>query len=382
MKAYLVTEQEMLDKVLALRHDIFVIEQGVDPSIEHDHYDVLDNSEVEHFALVIKDEIVIGTCRCLKIDEHSVRLGRFAIHKNLRHQGFGLKFLRIIQDYYYHKQVENIIIHAQKEAIPFYTDAGYIPYGEPYLEAGIEHQNMRLVLYQHFYTRFADYYEQIFPVNDNKKQVIIDFIIDKETVLDIGCATGEVMEIINSSNKQASGIDLDARMIALAQEKNLNAWQMDMKEIDALQETYDGLLCLGNTLVHLDNLNEIDKFFKDAHQLLNNQGELFIQIVNYHRVLEKNVSQLPTLYSDSMDASLERYYEQKDEKIQFKNILTIAKNQYHSSVSLYPLTHDSLKQLATNNGFEVIGEFGSYNKDSFNPIESQQYLVHLKKANH
>lgn len=380
MKTIRVTTQDLLDKVLALRNEVFVNEQGVDPQIEQDPFDTIDNPLVDHFALVIKDDIVIGTCRCIHTDSQTIRLGRFAIDHRLRHQGFGIKFLKIICDYYYQKQIESVIIHAQNQAVSFYTSAGFKPFGKPFLEAGIEHQSMRYILFQHFYTRFANVYDEIFPLSGPKKSFLEDFLKDKNSLLDVGCATGEALHLAKSLNIDAMGIDLDNQMIFIAHEnKNLNAVVMNMKDVKSINQSFDSMICLGNTLVHLDNENEINQFLSDAYQLLKPNGELCIQIINYDRILSKKIMALPKLSNPSKTIFLERNYEQNDKHIIFKNTLTIAKKQYLSSVQLFPIMPKSLKQLALNNKFKVLKEYGNYKKDPFDKNESVQYLIYLKK---
>lgn len=379
MKTIKVDNIEMLNKVLDLRVQIFVNEQGVDPNIERDEYDVLDNPEVDHFALTIKEDVVIGTCRCRRIDEHTMILGRFSIHPVLRHQGFGLKFLRVIQDYYYHQKVENILIHAQQHAISFYESAGYKPFGETYFEAGIPHQNMKLTLYQHFYTRFSDVYDEIFPLKNDKLNFLTEFIQDKESVLDIGTATGSFLQLAQEHQLNAQGFDLDARMVSLAQEKNLNVWQMDMNDLNTITDNFDLITCLGNTLAHLDNLEDLDKFMKENYRILNNQGELLIQVVNFNKTLKDDVHKLPTLYNDSKTISLEREYKKNDYKLHFNNVLTIAKSQYNSTVDLYPFTSHQIRKAALKHNFKILSEYGDYSKEVYDSNDSQRYIVILKK---
>ena len=379
MKTIIVDNQNLFENVLDFRHQIFVKEQGVDTYIDQDHYDVLGNPSVDHFCLVIKEDVVIGTCRCIKIDEHTIQLGRFAVHSLLRHQGIGLKFLRNIHSYYYSKKVESVVIQAQHHAINFYTNAGYEPFGDTYLEAGIIHQDMKLTLYQHFYTRFSAVYDQIFPLISVKKDFIEAFIASKESLLDIGCATGELVKLAQGHNLRAAGFDLDEKMITIALNKNLHVWQMDMVHLNTVSEKFDAITCVGNTLAHLESLEALDAFFKDTKALLTDSGQLLIQVVNYHKILKQGINQLPTLYNHNKRISLERRYEGNDSKLHFKNILTISKIQYHSSVELYPFSPQQIREAASKYKFKIINEYGSYQGDGFNPTDSFQYILVLEK---
>lgn len=381
MKTIKVTTPEMLEKVLQLRNEVFVNEQKVDPALENDEYDTLDNPIVDHFALVIKENTVIGTCRCLHSEPHSIRLGRFAIHQSVRHQGFGLKFLKSIHNYYYQHKIENIIIHAQKQACSFYYTAGYRPFGEEYLEANIVHIKMKQTLFHTFYTRFASVYEEIFPLNKMKKELITQFTQNKKSIFDIGCATGEAVKFIQTLNKEAYGIDLNSTMVQIARDQKLPVDVMDLKNIGTLNRTFDGLICIGNVLVHLSNTQEINQFFADAYQLLNSKGQLFIQIINYHKILEQSITSLPTLKNQTNDNSLERNYQLIDNYIHFISTLTISKKQYTDTTILYPLRYTELIRIAKNHRFTVHAQFGGFDQSAFKPDESMQYLVILTKNN-
>lgn len=379
MRTIKVTTQEMLNDVLDLRRQIFVDEQGVDPQLEQDQYDHLGDPTIDHFGYVLKENIIVGTARCKRLDDGSVKLGRFSIHPKLRHQGFGIKFLKEIEHYYYQQKVEIIFVHAQKQAYNFYSSAGYEPYGEEFLEADIVHQRMRKRLYQHFYTRFADVYDLIFPLTHHKKHVLNEFVYDKETLLDIGSATGMMSQYIASLNKQVTAIDIDARMVFLAQQKGVNALVTDMAQLNGMSETFDGILCLGNTLVHLSNLEEINQFFEDCYNRLNPNGQLLIQIINYHKVLTQEITQLPTITSPLKNVVLERHYF-KNDRFHFNTTLRINKQSYYSSVELTPLTPQQLREIAMNHHFEIVNEYGGYDLSEFNLEESIQFLIKLQKS--
>lgn len=378
MRTIKVTTQDMLNDVLQLRNLVFVEEQGVDPQLEYDQYDTLDNPLVDHFAYVIMDNVVIGTSRCIFMDDKTVRLGRFSIHPKLRHQGFGIKFLRDIENYYYTRKVEHVIIHAQKHAVSFYTTAGYETFGPEYEEAGIPHQNMRKKLYQHFYTKFADVYDLIFPLTENKKKMLDVFAQDKQSILDIGGGTGLMSEYLNSLNIKTTTIDLDHRMILEAQEKGIDAYVLDMRQINGLTDKYDGILCTGNVLVHLDNHDEVNQFLEDCYNLLNPNGELVIQIINYYKVITQNINELPLIRADKANISLQRKYYYND-KIKFNTTLTIGKQQYHDSIELLPLLPNELEQLALQNHFEVIATYGNFDFSAYTPELSDQFIIRLRK---
>jgi hypothetical protein len=54
----------------------------------------------------------------------------------------------------------------------------------------------------------------------------------------------------------------------------------------------DGILCFGNTLVHLPDEAAIASFLWQSHQLVNPSGKLLIQILNYEYILDNKITAL------------------------------------------------------------------------------------------
>lgn len=119
-----------------VRFKVFVEEQNVPSDIEIDDIDA-----IAHHVVVYKDDTPVGTGRVFEQDGRYY-LGRIAVLKEYRKQHIG----SLIVDLLLHKAFElgamEVHIHAQTSALEFYKKLGFIPYGEPYDEAGIEHVSM------------------------------------------------------------------------------------------------------------------------------------------------------------------------------------------------------------------------------------------------
>lgn len=140
-------EPEDMDAVLALRHDVFVLGQGVPVELERDEIDPL----CDH-AVALRDGEVVGTGRLVpgtvSVDNQLTpgpvsTIGRMAVAETERNQGVGALLLALLEQKARERGVETVELHAQTGARSFYDRAGYTPVGEPYLEAGIEHLTMR-----------------------------------------------------------------------------------------------------------------------------------------------------------------------------------------------------------------------------------------------
>jgi predicted GNAT family N-acyltransferase len=126
-----------LDAALALRHEVFVVEQGVPVPEEIDAHD----PSALHLVAV-RDGEVIGTCRVV-VDRGVGKLGRMAVRRDARGDGIGSRLLLAAEEA---AGVPRMILAAQVTAEPFYAAHGYGAVGAHFEEAGIEHVRMEKTL--------------------------------------------------------------------------------------------------------------------------------------------------------------------------------------------------------------------------------------------
>ena len=125
-----------LEAALALREQVFCVEQGVALVADRDG---LDDLAIQLVA--VDSGRVIGTCRVL-VEEGIGRLGRMAVAAPARGRGVGAAILAAAEQSARDAGARLMRLHAQRYVEDLYADAGYTPYGEPFLEEGIEHVSM------------------------------------------------------------------------------------------------------------------------------------------------------------------------------------------------------------------------------------------------
>ena len=129
-------DQSEVDAALALRYEVFCVEQGV--SLE----DELDGRDGVALHLVVVDGVeLVGTCRLLA-DGSELKLGRMAVAGS--HRGRGLAAALLVEADACARRLgaRRIVLAAQLTAQAVYERAGYAPYGEVFLDADIEHVMM------------------------------------------------------------------------------------------------------------------------------------------------------------------------------------------------------------------------------------------------
>ena len=121
----------------AIRREVFVVEQHVPEAEEWDANDV----NCRH-VLAWADGIAIGCGRLLS-DGH---IGRMAVLKPWRGRGVGNALLQRLIALAREAGFSETRLHAQTHALGFYRRHGYTSVGGEFMEAGIPHYLMVLML--------------------------------------------------------------------------------------------------------------------------------------------------------------------------------------------------------------------------------------------
>ncbi len=126
--------RERADAIRAVRHAVFVQEQGISAALEWDSRD----PACQHVLAIDEIGHPIGTARM----QPNGHIGRMAVLAPWRGMGVGrallTRFIRLAEE----QGLSGVWLTAQVGAIEFYSRSGFLPEGEPFVEAGIMHQKM------------------------------------------------------------------------------------------------------------------------------------------------------------------------------------------------------------------------------------------------
>ena len=219
-----------------------------------------------------------------------------------------------------------------------------------------------------FYESIAKVYDYIFPKNRKQLEFVesIKKINSKEKMLDIGCATGKLTELLGEKTRNIVGIDLDKELLKEAKEKhpNLNFENMNMLKINEKFEenSFDRVVSFGNTLVHLDSREEVEEFFQKVYKTLKFNGFFIVQIINYNRVIEKNIKNLPTIDNEKVKFVRDYEYDKSIGKVDFITELTIkeANLNIKNNIKLLALTKIEIQKFLGEIGFRNIEFYGDF----------------------
>ena len=128
--------REELVAALAIRHQVFCVEQGVP---ERDELDGRDHEGIHLVA--VRDGEVVATCRIVLVGT-TAQFSRLAVKQSARRQRIATALLAAADEESRAGGARRIVLHAQTYARELYERAGYRPRGRVFWEAAIEHVAM------------------------------------------------------------------------------------------------------------------------------------------------------------------------------------------------------------------------------------------------
>ncbi|QNU65977.1 class I SAM-dependent methyltransferase [Ruminiclostridium herbifermentans] len=231
-----------------------------------------------------------------------------------------------------------------------------------------------------FYEQISQYYDYIFPTGNEQVRFIKE-VAGKppKTILDIACGTGGYSLELAKQGYELTASDIDAEMVRQLRIKSetvgkpIESIQANMLDLESkIFCKFDVVFCIGNSIVHLKNLEQIKSFICSTHNLLNTGGSLILQIINFDRVLLKNIKSLPTITDESIGLTFERNYSynKQQHSIYFNTKLTVDNKSFENEIPLYPLLEEELLQAVTDAGFKNVNLFGDFAGNAFDKYNS------------
>jgi len=208
-----------------------------------------------------------------------------------------------------------------------------------------------------------------------------------ERVLDSACGTGHHAIALAQQGCHVVGADLSAAMVELARQNAATAGAdlafrvTGLGELATLGETFDAVLCLGNSLPHLLTAQAVAEALADFAAVLNPGGLLVIQNRNFDLVwTEKERFMPPQAHRDGDQEWLFlRFYDFHEASITF-NMNRLRRTdqgweQAVESTELRPIFRDEFAVALEAAGFEDSLFYGSYDGSPFDPARSGDLIA-------
>lgn len=222
-----------------------------------------------------------------------------------------------------------------------------------------------------FYNRLADMYDGMTQFEtriDAQRALLAELLLryPARRAVDMGCGTGVHAVALAQLGLDVTGLDISAGMLEKARAHARDAGAaVEFLEGDFLAAVpripADLLLCLGNSLPHLESRAALTAVLAHWRSLLGDEGRAVIQLLNYARVLDSG-ERIVNIRRDG-EATIVRFYDFLEETLRF-NILTIRDEKARlshdlQSTMLFPFLRADLETSAQYAGFRSAEFFGS-----------------------
>ncbi len=239
---------------------------------------------------------------------------------------------------------------------------------------------------QEFFDELSVQYDSMIPFEKaiKRKEELFQNLIKgtSKTVADLGCGTGSDSLALTSLGNKVTSFDPSAQMLnkarinAKSSGLDFDSYQFGVSQIpDEFNGKYDEVISFCNSFANIPT-DEFDSSVCKCFSLLREKGKLYIQILNYEKILleKKKIVSITT----GEEKYFVRFYDFNENHIVF-NILQFdkAKPADHQLIStkIYPYSTDDFTMALKKAGFKTINYFGSFNFTPFDPQTSNDLII-------
>ena len=245
-----------------------------------------------------------------------------------------------------------------------------------------------------FYRDLADNYDEMtrFEERVEPERSILTGLRKKykfNTALDVACGTGLHAILLQEIGVDTTGVDNSRDMLDKA---NANASRLgtpltwihsDIQTLTkVIDRNFDVIFCVGNSLPHLTSEQHLRKAFQEWYQLLNPDGQIIIQILNYTKIL-KEKERIINITKQKKREYI-RFYDFLEQKLQF-NVLMIDWEKHPplrslKSTILYPYESEVLKRYLQQEDFSNLEFYGDLSLANYSEDKSPNLVIIAQKS--
>jgi SAM-dependent methyltransferase len=240
-----------------------------------------------------------------------------------------------------------------------------------------------------FYDRLSRDYDRMtgFEKRFVSEKPFFRILLDRygfRTAIDAGAGTGFHSLLLSQLGVRVTAIDVSKEMLAGVRRHaaqmglNVDTLESSFQSLpDHLAELKDAVFCLGNSLAHLLDVHDLELSIRNFARVLEPGGLLFVQILNYERILERRERVMNV--KEEGDALFVRFYEYEDRLIRF-NVLKLTRNpggwtSTIETIKLLPWMRGDVLSAVAGAGFAEPRVYGGISMEPFDPGVSKDLVI-------
>ena len=216
-----------------------------------------------------------------------------------------------------------------------------------------------------------------------------------KSVLDLACGTGRHSVALALEGAKVVGIDNSKAMISKAKSHALSSGVAPRFIIGNMEEfqtiapgQYDLIICLGNSLALLNDLEGLEKVLSSIYDTLRKDGVFIAQILNFEEIYRTGFRFFPQK-AGTMDNGEEvvfsRFYEHTDPPHSSTLVMTTqikVKGRWTSQVStqkVLNLNESLMKRYLARAGFRETKFYSDFSESIFVGSDDRNMIIHSRR---
>lgn len=245
------------------------------------------------------------------------------------------------------------------------------------------------------YTAFAKYYDILMSdvnyqeIAQKINNIVNEYFPDADFLVDLACGTGSLSEELTKLGFNVLGVDISEEMLSHAENKKISSGLSmqyifgDMTNFSLGESKADVIVCMLDSLNHLENFEEIKKTFKNVYNCLT-VGGLFIFDMNtpykHEHILSDNAF---VFEEDSIYCVWQNEYNSEDNKVDifldfFEKLDDNTYKRYQEEFSEISCESFAVKEFARGAGLEYLESFDDFSDNRGNE-KSERILYVFRK---
>ncbi len=214
-------------------------------------------------------------------------------------------------------------------------------------------------------------------------------------VLDMACGSGRHSISLASHGADIIGIDASKSMIEAAKnhaETEGVESTFILADMETIRTTVDGpfdlIICLGNSLALVDNIDALKQVVKDVFHLLEDGGSFVAQVLNFEEIHWTGFRTFPSKVgklSNEEEITFSRLFEHTDYPFSSTLVMSAFRKdgeEWTSEVStqkVLNLKHNQMKTIFEETGFNSVEIFPGYERRPFDKKYDRSMVIHSMK---
>jgi len=202
--------------------------------------------------------------------------------------------------------------------------------------------------------------------------------VESPCVLDIACGSGRHSVALASQGAEVIGIDSSKSMIQeaekIASEKRVSPRfiEVDMEKMkNVVEGPFDLIICLGNSLALVSNIDSLRQVVKDIYELLKEGASFVAQVLNFEEIHWTGFRSFPSKVgklSNGEEITFSRLFEHTDYPYSSTLVMSAFRKKGEEWISevttqkVLNLKHDQMKTILEEVGFSSVEIFADYEK--------------------